>query len=566
MVGPMRRRVTFLIALFALARHSVAVADGPSHTRIPNLNADEVAALVRAHRPIAPPLGDDASGPNMSNGLASTANESEPRGPSASPAGRRMADFSPDRETSFEGNADYFEVFSPAIAPYKRVSSLDAVVMGPDGRTPVLAVASRRLAPVPIEDASRRIGDGRARDSFWGTITLDFSGGTEIPLPSVSPESRILGVISEPNVELSFGRDSAGNYVARTRQSESRSIAVRFLMDAPRDTFGGPIPDGDLSSVASRVPTMPESVRARALRFAGELGLSRRSRYKTVVDTLVSHFRSFVESDVPPSDSGDTFLDLARGKRGVCRHRAYAFVITAQALGVPSRFLSNEAHAWVEVMLPSGTWRRIDLGGAAAGLVPHRTANVPQYDARLPDALPTPPEYIEAYRVAAENARAAAASQAAESSSSAAGGPGGAGGAGALAGGAAAGASLPASWRATETAPQARPGGAPNAAATNAAPVSLTLDELPPSVFRGRQALITGRVADGAGTGAMSLRVEVSLVTSRGDRFLPLGVAVTDERGRFAVTFSIPHDVPPGEYRLYVATPGDARYQPAAVE
>lgn len=560
MVGPMRRRVTFLIALFALVRHSVVVADGPSHTRIPNLSADEVAALVRAHRPIAPPLGDDASGPNMSNGLASAASESEPRGPSASPAGRRMADFSPDRETSFEGNADYFEVFSPAIAPYKRVSSLDAVVMGPDGRTPVLAVASRRLEAVPIEDAARRIGDGRARDSFWGTVTLDFSGGTEIPLPSVSPESRVLGVLTEPNVELSFGRDSAGNYVARTRQSESRSIAVRFLMDAPRDTFGGPIPDGDFSSIASRVPTMPESVRVRALRFAGELGLSRRSRYKAVVDTLVSHFRSFVESDVPPSDSGDTFSDLARGKRGVCRHRAYAFVITAQALGIPSRFLSNEAHAWVEVMLPSGTWRRIDLGGAAAGLVPHRTANVPQYDARLPDALPTPPEYIEAYRVAAENARAAAASRAAESSASSASGVGGG------AGGAAPVASLPASWRATETVPQASAGAAPRDRASNASPVSLTLDDAPPSVFRGRQALITGRVADGAGAGAPSLRVEVSLVTSRGDRFLPLGVTVTDERGRFAVTFSIPHDVPPGEYRLYVATPGDARYQPAAVE
>jgi transglutaminase-like putative cysteine protease len=41
-------------------------------------------------------------------------------------------------------------------------------------------------------------------------------------------------------------------------------------------------------------------------------------------------------------------LDLARGKRGVCRHRAYAFVIVAQALGIPARFVQNEAHAWVE--------------------------------------------------------------------------------------------------------------------------------------------------------------------------------------------------------------------------
>ena len=36
-------------------------------------------------------------------------------------------------------------------------------------------------------------------------------------------------------------------------------------------------------------------------------------------------------------------VDLALSKKGVCRHRAYAFTITAQGLGIPARMVMNEA-------------------------------------------------------------------------------------------------------------------------------------------------------------------------------------------------------------------------------
>ena len=53
-----------------------------------------------------------------------------------------------------------------------------------------------------------------------------------------------------------------------------------------------------------------------------------------VLDPLVAHFRSF-ETGVIPSPSRSTYRDLALSRRGVCRHRAYAFTITALAAGIP---------------------------------------------------------------------------------------------------------------------------------------------------------------------------------------------------------------------------------------
>ena len=67
-------------------------------------------------------------------------------------------------------------------------------------------------------------------------------------------------------------------------------------------------------------------------------------------------------SNEPPTGHDDVYLDLALSQRGVCRHRAFAFLVTALHLGIPTRMVVNEAHAWVEVS--DGTlWHRIDLGG-----------------------------------------------------------------------------------------------------------------------------------------------------------------------------------------------------------
>ena len=82
---------------------------------------------------------------------------------------------------------------------------------------------------------------------------------------------------------------------------------------------------------------------------------------------MVGYFRSFAPSDDSPESEGDIYLDLALSKKGVCRHRAFAFLVTALNIGIPARFVHNEAHAWVEVR-DDQRWHRIDLGGAALDL------------------------------------------------------------------------------------------------------------------------------------------------------------------------------------------------------
>src|SRR5690606_27036069 len=77
------------------------------------------------------------------------------------------------------------------------------------------------------------------------------------------------------------------------------------------------------------------------------------------------------------SETGpELYAEIALGQVGVCRHRSFAFTVTALALGIPTRFVHNEAHAWVEVY-DAKLWHRIDLGGAAGDVSFGNALDVP---------------------------------------------------------------------------------------------------------------------------------------------------------------------------------------------
>lgn len=427
--------------------------------------------------------------------------------------------FRPDRITELEESLGYYAVFTPTIAPFKRVHALDAVALDADG-TPQLVISSGATRAVPVETIDAPPPDGRLRDRFWGSVVLDFSGGKRVVLPTVSPESRILAIRTEPSTALAFEKDGADRFFAVAPSTGIGRVRLVYMVDAPRAYFAAPLPAARVDALAEQVPAMPSTVRRRAEAFASELGLSREESVANALARLTEHFRSFEESNDPPPDGGDIFLDLARSKKGVCRHRAYAFVITAQSLGIPSRFVYNEAHAWVEVRLPDVGWMRIDLGGAAAGIQPRGANDAPRYRPSHPDPLPQPEAYLRAY--ARVNGSPPAASSSAATSPS--------------------GESTPA--RSDD----------------DRAPLVVEVEPRRADVLRGQSFEIRGRVREGSGAGVGGLRVEMLL---RSRREVLLGVTVSGADGLFRATVHVPPDVEVGPYRLVVRTPGDGRFAPA---
>jgi hypothetical protein len=537
---------TLCFALLVLLDIS-ACESRPSHTYIEGFHTDELIAFVPKAQQAPVMVGDNPVEPPRSGPLRK--DEERPMlagqgdGAFGDPPGRRSPAFRPDRITELEGTLGYYEVFTPGITPFKRVSALDGVTMQ-DG-VPVLGVTDPMRQPVLIEGLASAPPDARVRDRFWGSVVLDFGEGSVVPLPSVSPESRILQLKAEPETALAIERDGADNFFAVALGKPARQVRVTYVVDAPRSFFGTALPTTPTDALASQVHPLPESVASSALLFARELGVTRGMQVDVALRTLVEHFRSFEESKQPPRDTGDIYLDLSRGRRGVCRHRVYGFVITAQALGIPSRFVQNEAHAWAELLLPELGWLRLDLGGAARGLEAHAAGDRPSYQPQQPDPWPRPRAYEESYSRAFEAAAEAAALE------------------GKMQHGGQTRAAAEQRLKPTLAQRVSEP---ELSVDDDRKPLSLRVTRYLPEVMRGGALELEGEVRGEQGVGVAGLRLEISLSELAAPRAVLLGVAVSDAQGRFTGKFAVPPQLDPSDYVLVVVTPGDATYRAARAE
>jgi hypothetical protein len=521
-----------------------ACDSAPAHTYIPRFDPRELEAFGAGFDDAVKVGGTSVPAPQ---GGPLRADEEVPMqsatgdGRGAEQPGRRSVGFRPDRVTELEGTLGYYEVFTPAITPFKRVTALDGVAL--DGPTPVLVVSDAARTRISIEGMEAPAPDTRERDRFWGSVVLDFGEGNTLPLPTVAPESRVLSLASEPLVSLRVERDGADNFVVIAAGTPPRQVRVTYIVDAPRSYFGAALPDTPSDALAAEVPPLPEKVRVDALRFARELKLERGMSAAKVLRTLVEHFRSFEESSEPPRDTGNIFLDLARNKRGVCRHRTYAFVITAQALGIPARFVQNEAHAWAELKLPELGWLRLDLGGAAEGLDPRSVRDRPFYHAEVPDPWPRPLAYEASYSRAAELAgQAANLRNTLEKGNEA---------------------RRPGDMRLKPTLAQGQGEMSEALVHDDREPIVLRVARFVPEVMRGSVLEVEGTAQNQTGAAVVGLRIEVSLAEPIGDRAVLLGVVVSGPGGRFRGSFAVPPNLDPADYALVVVTPGDAQHAAA---
>jgi hypothetical protein len=203
-------------------------------------------------------------------------------------------------------------------------------------------------------------------------------------------------------------------------------------------------------------------------------------------------------------------------------------VVTALALGIPSRLVVNESHAWVEVF-DGGLWRRIDLGGAAAHI-----------EQELADARPTHRSPADPFPWPArtDSGEESARRTRAEQDSS---GPSG---------------SRPAGQPGSSPirSPSISPGGVADHTVASASKIAILLSDA--RVKRGSPLRVQGTVGGSQGP-CGHVRVDVVLVNARTSKELTIGSLSTDDEGNYDGAIVIPLEIPVGDYELSVSTPGD---------
>jgi len=465
-------------------------------------------------------------------------------------AADRRTTMSPDGNTGPDTTLHYVSVFNPDVLPFKRMSALDGVA----------ADYTLRIARTALVELAVGGTTDRSRDRFWGSVLLHLAPGQEVPLPSVAPDMRILSFEVKPATPLRFDKDGADNFYVRSDEtSAAGTYRLVFLADADAGYFAPALPaSGHFTPriVAQMAPpelrpALPDAVRRQAQRTLDRLNVDADTDLGVAFNRLVGYFRAFQAKPLP-APSGDIYRDLCDSQAGVCRHRAFAFMITANALGLPTRFVENEAHAFVEVWFPDRRWQRIDLGGAALRMEVQGAGNKTLHRPRSDDPFEKPPEYKQNYTQLEGDIQGLTSQQIDDKHKS-----------------------LGQSPPSGAFDPGNGSGAGPDRIVPDRNLPPVQIDPKKPSpvlvvtladeqALRGGDLHVEGRVSvNGKGLADHAVDVYLALAGMHGADPLLLGRAVTEADGNFRSDFAVPPTLRLRTYDILLSSPGDAYYNAA---
>jgi hypothetical protein len=527
----MRLRHFFLataLAVLAAAPPAAGAREVVLHEPIPPDARDDIALGVVVE-------GDIPAALDTPSGLVRAPDPRRPPAPSDhtyTTRGDPGTTFKADRDTRRPEVLAYDDPFDPSVAPFKRLVAFDAV----NDRFE-LALHDAALSPIRFEEPQS--GD----DRFYGDIVVDIGPDRHVRIPSVGPGTRVVHARASNGArEVPFRllRDGADNWFVDGLLQTGQKARLVLELAIPRRAFGGDFADTPWESMPIP-PRVPPNVAEVAARVNAHIGVSRALRPKQALEKLVAYYRSFVDSEAPLRSQSNVYEDLAMAQKGVCRHRSFAFMISALALGIPTRMVMNEAHAWVEVH--DGTlWRRIDLGGAGRALSEGRHAQVAYNPPTDPFSWPPGATRGQDLGEARPNAPSSAA------------GDSGSGGGGGRPGSSSGGSKADSPAIGTTQAPVA-----PTAGDARPAP-QITLRIAAAKILRGKTLSVEGDVvADGDGCPWVSVEIALRDGSGARAREVRLGALATDGKGHYAGSLVVPPTLPLGDYELRARTLGDSR-------
>ncbi len=498
------------------------------------------------HEDLAPPKDGNFLGPSPKPGRNPTAfvhgqsvvpepaadqtpDPSEPIHGRGGFAADRTTEWRADYQTGPDATLQYVAVFNPSVVPFKRMSALNAIR---EDFTLYANPSARRELGISAET-------GQGREQFWGSLMVELQTGVDVPIPSVAPGMRILSYEIQPTTELWFSKDSSDNYFVRSEDTGVTGLhRLIFLVDAGENYFAANVPKGyqirtmaKLREGKPRIPAIPESVRNTAHKVLNVLGIRRNTSLEHAFDTLVVYFRGFSAKPIQ-TPTGNIYWDLFDSQAGVCRHRSFAFMITANVLGIPTRYVTNEAHAWVESWIPEQGWTRIDLGGAAQRM-DVRNASEKQIHPNRPDPFPKPESYANNYTQLRGDVRGLSERQRQQRRQ---------------------GPHTPSSDLDVnpDTVDTSQEQSNIDPTASAEPEITAIVDRTDRIGFRGEQVSVTGR-ALGIETAGIAIQLYLSAINGD-EQLIAAGSAQTDTSGNFSTTIVIPASLPVGDYEVLAET------------
>ena len=271
----------------------------------------------------------------------------------------------------FHTNPTCIAVFNPYLAGRKRWTIYDSI-------------KSDYTAYVQDNTLSKiELTENKYTNVFTGTINLELSYNN-IRIPSVSPDMRIHSYSILPNTNVNFYKDNADNYYIKTSQTNGDAV-LTYTVSSDSSYYSLDIDENlRIDDINEEKIIPPSSVRSKANIVIEKIGLTGEKNLKTIVTKLYNYFSSFTPGEIPSEDEQpDDYLAMALSQHGCCYVRSFAFFVTANSIGLPTRLIKNECHSFVEIFIPNNGWSELQLGGCGGS-----TSNPNNYNPFLNNSKP----------------------------------------------------------------------------------------------------------------------------------------------------------------------------------
>jgi hypothetical protein len=252
-----------------------------------------------------------------------------------------------DADTGMDGvflNAD--DPFTPPLHWTHRLHVFDKVD------------ASYRFHDAALRHASARGAAYDDGERYRANVEVEMRYGQAVAVPSPGPDAVVTSYHTEPPMLVEFIRDRGdGLHVIGPHNGRVELEYTCSVHRQQHDRAALPV-----DAFVPRAAPLPANVRADAEIVIGAIGGLPAETYDATVRRLHAYFAGFSVAPLTANERiGSEYVTVALARKGVCRHRARSFFITATALGVRTRLVENRCHSFCEVELSSGVWRRLEF-------------------------------------------------------------------------------------------------------------------------------------------------------------------------------------------------------------
>ncbi len=215
------------------------------------------------------------------------------------------------------------------------------------------------ILPAQLEESVQL----KARQHY-GVYNFMLSATQWQPLPSSSPEERIVSAGSNPRVELEYRRDPATGIhwvrAANTVPDDIISVTLHYVVEllkpAPRD--GQP----EAFCCPSVVKMALDELFTRNTELKQTLDAHTPEQRVKKITEYCNQFTA--NEDIPSGTTGiELLVEIIQLRRGVCRHQAQCFYALASYFGIPVRIIHSNVgnHKWCEYALDGYSWHPTQL-------------------------------------------------------------------------------------------------------------------------------------------------------------------------------------------------------------